>query len=158
MPVHLRELLGSDAPEVRRHGPTGSPDPDEKVAPARKRIMVVEDEAITALYLEQMLEELGYEVCALAASAPQAVAAAEHSHPDLVLMDIRLAEGTDGVQAAHEIRSRYGTPSIYITAHTDALTLERARSTDPLGFLTKPYSKQELALTLQQAFGRLSRH
>ncbi|HET8728168.1 MAG TPA: response regulator [Alphaproteobacteria bacterium] len=115
------------------------------------RLMIVEDDAIGALFLERSLIDLGYEVCATADSAPAAVAAADQSRPDFVLMDIRLARGTDGVEAAREIRDRFDIGSMFLTAHNDAATLRRARAVEPLEFLIKPYSVRELASAVAAA-------
>lgn len=119
------------------------------------RIVLAEDEAITALHVEFLLTGLGYDVCDVAASAPEAVKAAAEHRPDLVLMDIRLAEGTDGIAAAAEIRARFGTPVVYLTAHTDAATVRRAEATHPLGFISKPCSREQIETTLRQAVTRL---
>jgi DNA-binding NarL/FixJ family response regulator len=115
------------------------------------RVLLVEDEILTALDIEYLVQQLGYEVCGIAASAPEAVQAADDLRPDLVLMDIRLARGTDGIQAAGEIRSRLGIASLYLSAHTDAATLNRAQATQPLGFIAKPYTHAQLEAALRGA-------
>jgi DNA-binding NarL/FixJ family response regulator len=69
----------------------------------------------------------------------------------LVLMDIRLARGTDGIQAAEEIRTRFDIASLYLSAHTDAATLNRAQATQPLGFIAKPYTHAQLEAALRAA-------
>lgn len=115
------------------------------------RILIVEDELISALDIEHHLQQLGYDVCGIAASAPEAVQAAHDLRPDLVLMDIRLAYGTDGIQAAGEIRTRFGIASVYLSAHTDAATLQRAQVTQPLGFISKPYTHTQLETALRAA-------
>jgi CheY-like chemotaxis protein len=94
-------------------------------------------------------------VCGLAASAAEAVQAAEQWHPDLVLMDIRLAQGSDGIQAAADIRTRFGIASLYLSAHTDPGTRQRAQATQPLGFLTKPYTTVQLETAVRAAVARL---
>jgi CheY-like chemotaxis protein len=119
------------------------------------RVLVVEDETLIALDLEDRLAHLGYDVCGFARSGPEAVAAADRLRPDLVLMDIRLAHGTDGVEAAAEIRKRFGIGAIYLTAHNDEATFRRARSTDPHGFVIKPFSVGDLSITLREAVRRL---
>lgn len=144
------------APAVaRKPSPVPGSDgpPLEKGSPLR--LMIVEDDAIGALFLEQSLRELGYEVCAVVDSAPAALTAAERTRPDFVLMDIRLARGTDGVEAAREIRERYGIGSMFLTAHSDPATLTRARAADPLAFLIKPYSPRELGSAIAVAASRV---
>ena len=95
-------------------------------------------EILTALDIEHLVQQLGYEVCGIAASAPEAVQTADDLRPDLVLMDIRLARGTDSIQAAGEIRTRFDIASLYLSAHTDAATLNRAQATRPLGSSPSP--------------------
>jgi DNA-binding NarL/FixJ family response regulator len=119
------------------------------------RVLLVEDEILTALDIEHLVQQLGYEVCGIAASAPEAVRAADDLRPDLVLMDIRLARGTDGIQAAGEIRARLGIGSLYLSAHTDAATLHRAQATRPLGFVAKPYTRVQLEAALRAAVAML---
>jgi two-component system, response regulator PdtaR len=121
----------------------------------RARILLVEDEILTALDIEYIVQQLGYDVCGVVSSAPEAIQAAQDLHPDLVLMDIRLAHGTDGIQAAGEIRTRFGIASLYLSAHTDAATLTRAQATQPLGFIAKPYTQAQLETTLKAAITML---
>jgi DNA-binding NarL/FixJ family response regulator len=123
---------------------------DGRIA-APVRVLLVEDEILTALDIEYLVQQLGYEVCGIAASAPEAVQAADDLRPDLVLMDIRLARGTDGIQAAGEIRTRFDIASLYLSAHTDAATLNRAQATQPLGFIAKPYTQAQLEAALRAA-------
>lgn len=91
----------------------------------------------------------------MAQAAPAAVASIARERPDLVLMDIRLADNTDGIAAAHEIRSRFGVRSVFVTAHTDRATVARVRETEPLGLLPKPYLPEQLRVTLRDAVDRL---
>ncbi len=115
------------------------------------RIMVVEDEQITAADLEASLEDLGYTVTAIASSGKQAIRSAETTLPDLVLMDIRIKGEMDGVDAARQIRQRLDIPVIYLTAHADDETLERAKSAEPLGYIVKPFQESELRAAIQMA-------
>jgi DNA-binding NarL/FixJ family response regulator len=121
------------------------------------RVLLVEDEMLTALDIEYILQQLGFDVCGMASSAPEAVQSAHNLRPDLVLMDIRLAHGTDGIQAAGEIRTRFGIASLYLSAHTDAPTLTRAQATQPLGFIAKPYTQAQLETALRAAVTMLRR-
>ena len=146
-------ILAAPGPAILPAKETGA---DGRIA-APVRVLLVEDEILTALdieYLVQQLgydQQLGYEVCGIAASAPEAVQAADDLRPDLVLMDIRLARGTDGIQAAGEIRTRFDIASLYLSAHTDAATLNRAQATQPLGFIAKPYTQAQLEAALRAA-------
>ncbi|HYE51064.1 MAG TPA: response regulator [Azospirillaceae bacterium] len=123
--------------------------PDHRQRPLR--ILIVEDEAIIALGLEQIVEDLGHEVCALVTTADAAVDAADRHHPDLVLMDVMLRGGSDGLEAARRIWERHGIRSL-ITSALDVPTLrERAAPAKPLGFVSKPYRAEDLRATLGAA-------
>ncbi len=108
------------------------------------RILIVEDETIVALDLQNSLKILGYDVAGTAASGEDAVAKAKESHPDLVLMDIILKGRMDGVQAAELIRSQLNIPVIFLTAFADENTLQRAKVTEPFGYMIKPFEEREL--------------
>jgi len=115
------------------------------------RILIVEDEQITAADIEDILQGLGYRVAGVAPSGEVAIREAERSRPDLILMDIHLQGRIDGIQAACEIRKRFDIPAIYLTAHADDATLARAREAEPLGYIVKPYHERELQAVLQMA-------
>ena len=115
------------------------------------KILIVEDEHIVAMDLQSRLRNLGYEVPETASSADEAVEKAGRVRPDLVLMDIFLNSDKDGIQAAGEIRSRYNIPIIYITAYADTATLQRAKITEPFGYILKPFEERELLTTIEMA-------
>jgi len=116
------------------------------------RILVVEDEAIVALGIQASLERLGYEVVGLAGTGREALALAETVRPGLVLMDVMLeGGGMDGIDTAGELHERFNLPVVYLSAATDEKTLERAKHTDPFGYLTKPFKDHELSLTIEVA-------
>lgn len=117
----------------------------------KARILVVEDEHIVALDIKRMLLTLGYEVPAIAASGKQAIQRAVETPPDLALMDIHLKGQMDGIQAAAEIQSMVDIPVIYLTAFADETTLDRARTTEPFGYVLKPFTEQELHSTIEMA-------
>jgi PAS domain S-box-containing protein len=112
---------------------------DSSIPKTQFKVMVVEDEAIIALDIQKQLIQAGFMVTGDAQTALEAFHLIERQSPDLVLMDIRLKGDMDGVGAASAIRSRYGLPVIYLTAHADDATLERASETEPYGFLVKPF-------------------
>jgi PAS domain S-box-containing protein len=114
-------------------------------------ILVVENEAIVAMDLAAKLRQLGYEVAGTAAEGEAAVALACRLRPHLVLMDIRLEGPMDGIQAAEAIRSQYDVPVVYLTAHSDAATLGRAKLTGPFGYILKPFEERELAIQIEMA-------
>ena len=119
------------------------------------RILVVEDEAIVAMDIEQTLKNMGYSV-AVAHSSQEALEQAEAARPDLALMDILLGEGPDGIETAIELRRKYGTPSVYLTANADENTIQRAKQTEPAGYILKPFRERELHATVQMALSRIS--
>ena len=116
------------------------------------RILVVEDERITAEDIKDGLKSLGYEVPAVVYSGEDAVCKAGELQPDLVLMDIKLEGEMDGIEAAGEIKKHFDIPVIYLTAYSDENTLERAKRTEPSGyvlkepsgFVHKPFKESEL--------------
>ena len=115
------------------------------------RILVVEDESIVALDIQDRLESLGYEVPATVASGEKAIEQAGLLRPDLVLMDIQLQGRMDGVEAADQIRRRFGIPVIYLTANADHPTVQRAKFTEPFGYVIKPFEERELHTTIEVA-------
>jgi PAS domain S-box-containing protein len=117
----------------------------------RTKVLVVDDEIIIARELGSRLTNLGYEVLEIASSGQEAVKVAEQTRPDLVLMDIVLKGEMDGVEAAAEIRRRWAIPIIYLTAYTDDATLQRARVTEPFGYIVKPFSERELRANIEMA-------
>lgn len=115
------------------------------------RILVVEDESIVALDIQDRLESLGYEVPITVASGEKAIEQAGVLRPDLVLMDIQLQGRMDGVEAADQIRRLFGIPVIYLTANADHPTVERAKVTEPFGYVIKPFEERELHTTIEVA-------
>lgn len=121
-------------------------------------ILIVEDEAIVALDLRTQLEDLGYGVAGVAASGEAALSAVLDAPPDrvpdLVLMDVRLQGALDGIETAAELRRTHDTPVIFLTAHSDNLTVQRAAATAPYGFVTKPYQVRELRAGIEVALAK----
>ncbi|WP_035985409.1 putative bifunctional diguanylate cyclase/phosphodiesterase [Leptolyngbya sp. KIOST-1] len=118
----------------------------------RKVILVVEDEVVIAMDLQATLIELGYEVPAIVTSGEAAIAAALDLGPDLVLMDICLSDGVDGIAAAAQITQALDIPVIYLTAYADDDTLARASLTTPFGYILKPFEARELRANIEIAF------
>jgi PAS domain S-box-containing protein len=119
-----------------------------------ERILVVEDEALVALDLEERLVRLGYHVVGRETSGLEAVAAAERTDPELVLMDIQLGGTLDGIDAAARIRQATGASILYLTAHADERTVSRAAATEPVGYLVKPIEDRQLRSALEVGLGR----
>ena len=115
------------------------------------RLLVVEDESIVAKDIQHRLRNLGYEVPAIVAYGEKAIEKAEELQPDLVLMDIFLKGEMDGIQAAEEIRRQYDIPVIFLTAFADPNTLQRAKITEPFGYILKPFEERELLTAIEMA-------
>lgn len=120
-------------------------------ASSSSRILVVEDELIIAKGIQKRLQALGYSVIGAASSGEEAVEKALDLLPDLVLMDINLQGGMDGVTAAERIRSRVDIPVIFLTAYADADTLARAKITEPFGYIVKPFQDITLQSSIEMA-------
>jgi DNA-binding NarL/FixJ family response regulator len=108
--------------------------------PKNVDILIVEDDFLIAFDLEAALEEAGFVVVGVAASAEEALALACKHSPSVVIMDVRLVGGRDGIDAALELYSRYGLRCIFASAHSDEETRKRAEPAQPLGWIEKPYS------------------
>lgn len=117
-------------------------------------VLVVEDDAIVASDLQQMVIELGYDAYAAPSSGAEALQLARQRSPDIVLMDIRLHGAMDGIDAAEQLRRRYGTEIIFVTAHADDATIERSRAAEPGGYLIKPITAPALKAALAHALDR----
>jgi PAS domain S-box-containing protein len=117
-------------------------------------ILIVEDEPIVAKDIQCTLARLGYRAPATATSGEEALRKAAEIRPDLVLMDIVLKGPMDGVDTARELRARYAVPVVYLTAYADDYALERAKTTEPAGYLLKPFQTGELRPTIEMALHR----
>jgi PAS domain S-box-containing protein len=120
-------------------------------ATAHERILIAEDDGIIAARLRGFLTKLGYVVPAVVASGEEAVRQAAAVRPELVLMDIRLGGDLDGIDAGGQIRKSLGIPLIYLTAYLDDTLLQRAKRTEPYGYLVKPVQDRELRATIEVA-------
>ena len=115
------------------------------------KILIVEDERITAEDLKNTLQNMGYEVTGIASSAETFYKSLHANMPDLVLMDIYLKGRKDGIELATEIKEKYQLPVIYLTAYSDSNILERAKITEPFGFIMKPFQERELHSNIEMA-------
>ncbi len=118
---------------------------------SRARILIVEDERITAMSLQSELRGLGYEVTALASSGEEAIAKAKHHRPDLILMDIRLEGKMSGIEAAEHLHRSDDIPVVFITAYSSDDVRQSAEQAGACGFILKPYDRQELEEAIRQA-------
>jgi PAS domain S-box-containing protein len=117
----------------------------------KTNILIVEDERIIARDIQHSLENLGYAVPAIVSSGKKAIEKATEIRPHLILMDIRLKGEMDGVEAAERIRAAFDIPVIYLTAYADDETLQRARITEPFGYILKPFEEREVHSVIQMA-------
>ncbi len=130
--------------------PLESSEADQKPE-SRPCILLVEDDFLVGMEMETGLEEAGYEVAGIAATAEEAIALAAQRRPALAVMDIRLAGDRDGVDAALEIFRTLGIRSIFASAHGDVQTRARAEAARPLGWVAKPYRVETLLKAVEAA-------
>ena len=118
-------------------------------------ILIVEDEALIASYIEEVLGESGFRVAGIAASGPEAISLAAENQPSLALVDIRLTGPIDGIELACLLRERYDLPAIFLSGLADADTTARAQAAQPLGFLPKPFLPSQVFNAIQRALDRI---
>ena len=116
----------------------------------KPKILISEDEVIIAEDLAASLEELGYTTCAID-SGKNTIDKIRETQPDLVLLDINLGNGQDGVEIGNRIRQEFDIPFIYLTAYADHATIDRAKKTEPDGFLVKPFDEKSLRSAIEIA-------
>lgn len=122
-----------------------------ELMPHKIRVLVVEDEIVVSEDIQQRLRKQGYEVVGAADTAAAAIRLATLTQPDVALMDIMLHGRPEGIDAAEHLRAQLDIPIVYLTAHSDAATLQRARLTDPAGYIVKPFDDTQLRVALDMA-------
>ena len=115
------------------------------------RVLIVEDDAIIAMHLAMLVAELGHEVCATAVSAAGAIAQATAHNPDVVLMDIRLAQGSSGIEAARDLHAQQALRCIFLSANLDEQTRTALLPYEPIDFVGKPVLPVALQRALKKA-------
>jgi two-component system, response regulator PdtaR len=135
--------MGSTSSSVMREGDISR----------RASILIIEDDALVASSIQEVLEELGFAVSGIASSGPEALSLASREVPDLALVDIRLAGPMDGIELAGELLRRFSVRSIFLSGAFNTETMARARGVDPLGFLAKPFRPSQVFNALQLALG-----
>lgn len=115
------------------------------------RVLVVEDEVIVARTIASQLKQLGYIVTGTASSGQVAINKVSENEPDIVLMDIILKGEMDGITAANYIRENLDIPVVFLTAYSDSNTLERAKITQPFGYIVKPFTIKDLQIAIEIA-------
>lgn len=114
-------------------------------------ILIVEDEALVASYIEEVLAESGFRVVGVASSGPEALSLAEETRPQLALVDIRLAGPIDGIELACQLRQKFALPAIFLSGLADDETTRRAVAAEPLGFLRKPFRPSQVFNAIERA-------
>lgn len=118
------------------------------------RILIIEDESIVATLMKRVLQGLGYEILGTVSTGAQAIEKAGDLRPDIILMDIVIKGDMDGIETAGHIYSKYNIPVIFLTAYADKETFERAKLTEPFGYVIKPFDARELNVTIEIAIYR----
>lgn len=122
----------------------------EKISPIKTaKVLIVEDENMIAGEIEDILMRLGYEVTGIASSGEEAIGKVAETHPDIVLMDIVLKGNMDGVNSAEQIKAVFDIPVVYLTAYADENILQRAKITEPYGYILKPFEERELHTNIE---------
>ena len=119
-------------------------------------VLIVEDESLVALDLAETVRAYGFAIAGICADGTEALRQAETSHPDIILMDIRIRGEYDGIETAAQICDRYRPALIFLTAFSDTAHIERAAALHPLGYLIKPVNPRELFALLTMAAARRS--
>jgi len=114
-------------------------------------VLIVEDERLVAKDLQRSLKDMGYDPFAIAASADEAIACASAKRPDVVLMDIRIKGQADGISTAAVLKEKFQVIVIFLTAHSNTAILDRAKRTEPSGYLLKPVREDELRSAMEVA-------
>ncbi|MEY3868191.1 MAG: hypothetical protein RLZZ338_2082 [Cyanobacteriota bacterium] len=115
------------------------------------KTLIIEDEKLVARHIAQLLEEEGYQVCAIVSDGETAIQKIIEFYPELILMDIRIKGELDGIEVAEHIRFLYDIPIVYLTAFSDPETLTRAEMTNPSGYVIKPFRREQLLSTIRIA-------
>jgi len=122
--------------------------------PARPSILIVEDEALVASYIREVLEESGFVIVGSASSGIEALTVAAETRPDLALVDIKLSGPMDGIEVVQELRRRFNVPAIFLSGVADPAVMDRARKAPALGFLEKPFRPSQVFNALQRALAQ----
>jgi CheY-like chemotaxis protein len=120
----------------------------------KTKILIVEDDRYVAIYIKQTLESFGYDAIKIAVSGEGAIQKAKEMNADVVLMDIVLKGKMDGIEAAAIIKEQLGIPIIYLTAYSDDKRVQRAKATNPVGYLLKPFQERDLQQGIEIALQR----
>lgn len=120
-----------------------------------EKILIVDDDVTTASVIELYVKNLGYQVVGIETNGRDAINTSKDTSPDLVLMDIYLGKGLDGIDAAEIIFRHFGIPIIFVTSHAETATLERAKALEPAGYINKPVRETDLKTAVELALAKI---
>ncbi|MHA1728580.1 MAG: response regulator, partial [Promethearchaeota archaeon] len=123
-----------------------------------KKILIVEDEWVVAKDIRESIESLGYKVTSIENSGEQALLTVKHDQPDLVIMDIKIKGEMDGIETANRMKTQNNLPIVYITAYCNEEILQRAKISEPYGYIIKPFKLQELHAVLENTFYKIDQN
>ncbi len=121
------------------------------------KLVIVEDEAIIAEDLSDILQTNGYEVCGIARTFTKAIDLLDRHQPDIILLDIQIKGEKDGVDLAHKIKDAYHLPYVFISSHSDSSTVKRASSVNPYGYLVKPFDDDDVLVAIEIALSNFAK-
>lgn len=124
---------------------------------SKRKILIVEDENIASIEIKRALKKNGFDEIEKAFTYEEALEKIRISKPNLIIMDINLEEDKDGIELAKEVKKENNIPILYLTAFSDEETMERAFETDPVGYITKPFNRNELNITIKLALYKINK-
>ena len=124
---------------------------------AKTNVLVVEDESIVSKDIQHSLKKLGYNVVGAASTGERAFELAASEKPDIILMDIMLKGDANGIETAQRVKEELQIPVIYLTAYADESTLEKAKVTEPYGYIIKPFKEVDLHTSIEMALYKFSK-
>ncbi len=116
-----------------------------------KKILIVEDEFMLQMMIEKMIQKMGHEVVAMVKSGSAAVVKVRETNPDIILMDIKIIGDYDGIETVQKIREFSDVPVLYLTGNTSSETIDRAKQTEPMFVVSKPFEYTDLKTVIDQA-------
>lgn len=123
----------------------------------KTNVLVVEDESIVSKDIQHSLKKLGYNVVGAASTGERAFELASQEKPDIILMDIMLKGEMNGIDTAQKVKEELQIPVIYLTAYADESTLEKAKVTEPYGYIIKPFKEVDLHTSIEMALYKFSK-
>lgn len=123
----------------------------------KAKVLIVEDNPITAADLKSALKKLDFAITNTVSSYNEALISIEQNQPDIIMMDIDLGKSKNGIELACKIKESHNIPVLYLTSFSDDDTMEKAFATDPVGYLVKPFKREELKTTIMLALYKINK-